>query len=167
MVKTVLIFTFLKMYSFCSDNGIFRSESPFNHGVHWMTNKKQWLLELSSLLEKDREKSKSKEKSVRLYFGENRPKFKHGNKTFIAERRSIDLTKEEGQCEPEIIGNDDTTAKTSYEGFYQDNHELTTIPAKDLIMLTSKFKVLISAPRNPFLRIEFLKSSRNSRISCL
>ena len=119
-----------------------------------MTNKQQWLFELSRLLEKDREKS-SKEKSVRLYFGENRPKFKHGNKTFIAERRSIDLTNEEGQCEPEIIGNDDTTAKTSYEGFYEDNHELTTIPAKDLIMLTSKFRVLISASKNPFLRFEF------------
>ena len=98
------------------------------------------MFELSRLLEKDREKS-SKEKSVRLYFGKNRPEFKHENRTFIAERRSIDLRKnEEEECEdePEMTGNDDVTAKTSFEGFYQDNRELKTIPAKELIMLTSK-----------------------------
>jgi hypothetical protein len=116
------------------------SETPFNHGVLWMTNKTQWLFELSRLLEKDREKS-SKDKFVRLYFGENRPIFKHRDRTFIAERRSIDLTKNEEQNrdEPEMIGKDDVTAKTSFEGFYEDNLELNTIPAKELIMLTSKF----------------------------
>ena len=119
---------------------LFRSETPFNHGVLWMTNKSQWMFELKSLLVEDREKS-SKEKSVRLYFGKNRPEFKHENRTFIAERRSIDLTKNKEECEdePEMIRNDDVTAKTSFEGFYQDNHELNTIPAKELIMLTSKF----------------------------
>ena len=119
---------------------LFRSETPFNHGVLWMTNKSQWMFELKSLLVEDRDKS-SKEKSVRLYFGKNRPEFKHENRTFIAERRSIDLTKNEEECEdePEMIRNDDVTAKTSFEGFYQDNHELNTIPAKELIMLTSKF----------------------------
>ena len=106
-----------------------------------MTNKSQWLFELSRLLEEDREKSVRQKNSVRLYFGKNRPEFKHENRTFIAERRSIDLTKNEEECEdePEMTGNDDVTAKTSFEGFYQDNRELKTIPAKELIMLTSKF----------------------------
>ena len=124
---------------------IFRSETPFDHGVLWMTNKSQWLFELSRLLEKDREKS-SKEKSVRLYFGKNRPQFKHGNRTFIAERRSIDLTINEEESRSENIGNDDVTAKTSFEGFYQDNRELNTIPAKELIMLTSKFSIQLISP---------------------
>ena len=110
-----------------------------------MTNKSQWLFELSRLLEKDREKS-SKEKSVRLYFGKNRPQFKHGNRTFIAERRSIDLTINEEESRSENIGNDDVTAKTSFEGFYQDNRELNTIPAKELIMITSKFSIQLISP---------------------
>ena len=129
-----------------------------------MTNKAQWLFELTRLLERDREKS-SKEKSVRLYFGKNRPEFVHQNRTFIAERRVIDLSelsinqnevlesdeaKEENSetgTEPENTGNDDITAKTSFVGFYQDNHEPNgdldcekikfEIPANQLKMITS------------------------------
>ena len=57
----------------------------------------------------------------------------------MAPDQSASSLKIEERSDDVTTGNDDVTAKTSFEGFYQDNRELKTIPAKELIMLTSKF----------------------------